>query len=112
MDFFSDIEKAKCELPKLKSITKEVEKKKLNGYQIFAVVTFCICLCLGVIFGNLFPACGSSSSIYSSTCLNTEFNFSLMIFFWFISFILCLFFYAIGHIIQLLSSIDKKLGKK
>jgi len=112
MNFFEEIETAKRELPKLNSITKRVEKKKFNGYQIFSIVTFCVCFCLGIIFGNLFPACRSSSYIYSGVCTNTEFNFFLMIIFWFVSFLLCLFFYAMGTIIELLSSINNRLGKK
>ena len=112
MDFFEEIEAAKCELPKLNSITKKVGKHKFNGYQIFSIVTFCICFFLGIIFGNLFPACRSSSYIYSGVCANTEFNFFLMIIFWFISFLLCLFFYAMGTIIELLLSINDKLTKK
>lgn len=112
MNFFEEIDSAKRELPKLRTITKKVEKYKFNNYQIFSIVTFCVCFCLGIIFGNLFPACRSSSYIYSGACTNTEFNFFLMIIFWFLSFLLCLFFYAIGTIIELLSSINSKLGKK
>ncbi len=112
MDFFSEVDVEKKDFPKLKTITKKVDKQKLNGYQIFALVTFGICICFGVVFGNLFPACGATSSIYSGTCDNVEFNFSLMLFVWFASLLLCLFFYAIGHVIQLLSSIDKNLRKK
>lgn len=112
MDFFSEVDVEKKDLPKLKTITRKVDKQKLNGYQIFAFVTFCICVFLGIVFGNLFPACGATSSIYSGTCTNVEFNFSLMLFFWFISLLVCLFFYAIGNIIQLLTSINNKLSKK
>lgn len=112
MDFFEEIEARKCELPKLNSITRKVKTNKFNGYQIFSIITFSICFFLGIIFGNLFPACRSTSYIYSGVCTNTEFNFFLMIIFWFISFILCLFFYAIGTIIELLSSINEKLTKK
>lgn len=110
MDMFEEIDRVKKALPKFHSITKEVGKYQLNGYQKFAIVTYFICFCLGILFGNLFPACGSSSTMYSVTCVTTEFNFSLMIFIWFVSFLLCLFFFAIGHIILLLDAIHDKLS--
>ncbi len=111
MNMFEEIEKARKDLPKLNNITKEVENYKLNGYQKFSVITYFVCFCVGIILGNLFPVCGNSSNFYS-VCTTTEFNFSLMIFFWFISFLVCLFFFAIGHIIALLTDISNKLGKK
>ena len=112
MSFFSEIDELKKDFPKYKTVSKKVVGQKFNGYQIFSLVTFCICIVLGVILGNLFPACGATSSIYSNHCANYEFNFFLMIFFWLVSLILCLFFYAIGDIIKLLSSINNKIGKK
>ena len=105
-----EIEREKAQLPKIKSIEKEVGKYTFNGYQKFAIVVFLICFCFGIILGNLFPACGSSSNFYG-VCTTTEFNFSLMLFFWFISFLVCLFFFAIGHIISLLTSINESLRK-
>jgi len=110
MNMFEEIERQKEDLPKFKNITTEVSHYTFNGYQKFAMVTFLVCFCIGIILGNLFPACGTSSSLYGA-CTSTEFNFSLMVFFWFISFIGCLFFYAIGHIISLLTSIDESLRK-
>ena len=106
---FEEIEKSKTELPKAKNISKEISKLKLNFYQVFAIFTFCVVFWLGIIFGNLFPACGSSSTLYSGTCLSTEFNISLMLFIWFGGLIVCIFIYAIGHIINLLDSINKRL---
>lgn len=111
MNMFEEIEHEKEDLPKLKNITKEVSHYSFNGYQKFAIVVFCVCFCFGIILGNLFPACGTSSNFYG-TCTTTEFNFSLMIFFWFVSFLVCLFFYALGHIISLLTSIDEYLRKR
>lgn len=110
MNMFEEIEKASQDLPKIKTITKEVGKYELNGYQKFAVITYCVCFCFGIILGNLFPACGSSSNFYS-VCTTTEFNFSLMIFFWFICLLVCLFFFAMGHIIGLLTEISRKMDK-
>lgn len=109
MNMFEEIEKSKTELPKAKNISKEFSKMKLNFYQIFAIFTYFIIFCLGIIFGNLFPVCGSSSTLYSGVCLTTEFNFSLMLCIWFFGLVICMFIFAIGHIIGLLESINKKL---
>ncbi len=109
MDMFEEIYNQKIELPKINSIEKSIGKQKFNGYQKFSIITFIICFIFGIVLGNLFPACSSSTYLYSDACLVTEFNFFLMIVFWFASLILCLFFYSIGHIIELLTSIDKKL---
>lgn len=111
MNMFEEIEKAKEDLPKFNNITREVGNYKLNGYQKFSLITFAVCFVFGIILGNLFPVCGNSSNFFS-TCTTTEFNFSLMIFFWFISFLVCLFFFAIGHIISLLTDINKNLNKR
>ena len=111
MNMFEEIENAKQDLPKIKTITKKVSNYKFNGYQKFAIIIYIVCFCLGILFGNLFPACGSSSTFYAGACLTTEFNFSLMIFIWFVSFLVCLFFFALGHIILLLTSINEKIGK-
>lgn len=111
MNMFEEIERSKTELPKVNTIHKSLRKLTFNFYQIFAVVVFLIIFMVGILFGNLFPTCGSSSTLYSGTCLTTEFNFSLMLFIWFCGLILCLFIFAIGHIIQLLEVINKKLKK-
>lgn len=111
MDLFEEISKAKQDLPKVNSLTKEVKKHKLNFYQIFAVGLFIVFFFLGILFGNLFSTCEATSFYYSDTCLVTEFNFSLMLVIWFISLLISLFIFAIGHIIALLSSINEKLSK-
>ncbi len=111
MNMFDEIDKVKKELPTLKKVTTEVKSHNLNNYQIVALVTFGIAFCVGIIFGNLFPACGTTSNIYSSTCSTTEFNFSLTLSIWLISFLVCVLFYGMGHIISILESIDKKLTK-
>ena len=112
MNMFEEIDKIKTELPKAKTITNHITKYTFNGYQIFALITFFIFVCAGVILGNVFPACGSSSTLYSGACLTTEFNSFLMICVWFVGLLICLFIFAIGHIISLLESINKKLSKK
>ena len=113
MNLFEEIDRYKEDLPKINNIAKEVKKQKLNVYQIVACITMIISFFAGLILGNLFPSCGSTATIYDTTsCVDTEFNISLTLFFWFSSFLLCLFFYGMGHIISLLTSIDKKLSNK
>lgn len=111
MNMFDEIQNERVELPKIKSIQKEVDGFQFNAYQKLAIVIFIFCIFLGVVFGNLFPVCGSSSALYSGACLTTEFNISLMFFIWFISFIVCLFIFMIGHVIMLLTMINKKMKK-
>lgn len=112
MNMFEEIDKLKKDLPKAKTISKEMNDIELNIYQKISVVIFIICVLLGVLFGNLFPSCGSSSEFYSDICATTEFNFSLMLFIWFVSFIVCLLFFMIGKVISLLNSINDRLAKK
>ena len=110
MNMFEEIDKLKKDLPKAKTISKEMNDIELNIYQKISVVIFIICVLLGVLFGNLFPSCGSE--FYSDICATTEFNFSLMLFIWFVSFIVCLLFFMIGRVISLLNSINDRLAKK
>lgn len=111
-DLFKEIHKISKSLPKFKTVATEVTSYKLNNYQIISIVTFGICFCIGIIFGNLFPACGTTSGLYTSTCATTEFNFSLTLAIWFISFLVCVLFYGLGQIIKELQSINQKLEKK
>lgn len=111
MNMFVEIDKVKKKLPTLHSVTNGVTSHNLNNYQLVALVTFGICFCIGIIFGNLFPSCGTTSNIYSSACTTTEFNISLTLFIWFVSFLICVLFYGIGHIISLLEQVNKNLIK-
>ncbi len=111
-DLFSQIDSIDKDFPKVRKLLNDISSHELNGYQIVALVTFGISFGVGIIFGNLFPSCGSTSGLYNSVCKTTEFNFSLTICIWFIGFLLCVFFYAIGHIISVLESINQKLSKK
>ena len=111
MDLFEEISKNKKDFPKVRSVQDEVSKYKLNFYQGFAITIFVLCFFLGIVFGNLFSTCTTTSYFYSDTCLVTEFNFSLMVTIWFIGLLISVFFYAIGHIITLLREISKKLDK-
>ncbi len=114
MDLFEEITKAKKDFPKVSvdSLSNEVKKYKFNYYQIFAIILFIIFFFLGIIFGNLFATCQTTSFYYSKTCIVTEFNFSLMLSIWFISLFVSTILFAIGHIITLLSSINNNLAKK
>ena len=107
MKFFEEIDKVKKELPKINTKKKEAKKIELNFYQKFAIVTYIICFILGIIIGNLFPTCSSSVTLLDNMCSSTQFNFFLMILFWFGSLIFCVLFYAIGRIIALLEKIVK-----
>lgn len=111
-DIFYEIDKMDKDFPKLKKIATDITSHELNGYQAIALVIMGICFCVGIIFGNLFPSCGSVSNLYNTSCTTTEFNFSLTITIWFIGFLVCVFFYAIGHIISVLESINDNLKKK
>ncbi len=113
-DLFEQIEKDKLEMPKLKTIQKKViVKRNLNFYQTVALVVMAIMFVVGIILGNVFPACGESSSLFS-TCTRTEYNLSLTLIVWASSFLFCLFVYGLGHGIALLTEISeqlKQLGK-
>lgn len=109
MNFFDEITKEKRDLPKKNDISFSGEG--LNFYQIFAIGLFIIIFFLGIFFGNLFATCQATSFFYSDECIVTEFNFSVMIFVWFLGLLLSLFIYAIGHIVGLLKEISKKLDK-
>ena len=111
MEFFDEITKVKEDFPHFHTVTDGVKNQELNFYQRFAVGVFILCFFLGIVFGNLFSTCETTSYFYSDACLVSEFNFSLMITFWFVSLLVCIVFYSIGHIIALLSEINKKLGK-
>ncbi len=109
-DLFDEIDQEKEELPRIRTITREVQKQKLNGYQMIAVVVFIILFIIGILLGNMFPACEATGMF--GTCSKVQFNLSLSILFWFGSFLICLFFYALGHIIELLTQINSHLSKE
>ena len=108
MNMFEEIEKTKKALPKIKTIKDEVEDFNFNIYQQLSIIIFIFCIFLGIVFGNLFPVCGSSSALYGGTCLTSNFNTALMLFIWFISFIICLFIFMLGHVILLLTDIKNR----
>ena len=109
-DLFEEIDKKKEDLPLLKKQIKQVEKYKYNFYQLVAIFTMIVCFGFGIILGNLFPAC-QASGLYGSSCSSTEFNIALTILFWFISFLVSMFIFFMGHVINILNDINKKIKK-
>lgn len=107
-DLFEQIDKEKEDLPKLKNAIKEVEKYKFNFYQKAAVLLMIVFFFVGIILGNIFPSC-QSSGLYSAKCSVTEFNISLTIITWGVSFLLSMFIFWLGHVIYILDKISKKI---
>ena len=110
-DLFDEIDEEGKELPKLKKISKEVQKKRdYNFYQQLAVCLFIFLFVVGVILGNLFPACSEASSMFN-TCTRTEYNLSLTLLFWLASFVFCSLIYGLGEVISLLNKIACNLNQ-
>lgn len=107
-NLFEQIDEEKKDIPKIDKAIKQARKNKYNFYQRVSIITMIICFFAGIILGNIFPSC-ASGGLYSSTCTTTEYNISLTILFWFISFLVCMFIYAVGHIIDVLERINKNL---
>ena len=111
-DLFDEIDEERKDLPKLKKISKEVQKKRnYNFYQQLAVCLFIFLFVTGVIVGNLFPACSETSELFA-TCTRTEYNLSLTILFWLVSFVFCSLIYVLGEIISLLNVIANNVTRK
>lgn len=107
---FEQISEERTDIPKIDKTIKKVKKYKYNFYQIVSIVTMIICFIVGIVLGNLFPSC-SSGGMYLTTCSNTEFNVFLTLIFWFISFLICMMIYSVGHIINILEKISKNIAK-
>ena len=111
MNMFDEISEEKIDFPKYKSVVKNVTKNKYNFYQFFAFGLFALFFFMGIILGNLFSTCETVSYYFSDTCVVSQYNFSLMICIWFIGLVISVFFYSIGEVISLLTSIKEKLVK-
>ena len=110
-DLFDVIDEERNELSYLKKISKEVQKKRdYNFYQQLAVCLFIFLFVVGVILGNLFPACSEASSMFN-TCTRTEYNLSLTLLFWLASFVFCSLIYGLGEVISLLNKIASNINK-
>lgn len=112
MDMFEDISKNKIDFPKYKTIFKDLTNNKYNFYQIFAFCLFTLFFFIGIILGNLFSTCDTVSYYFADECIVSQFNFSFMLLVWFAGLLISVFFYSIGHVISILSSINEKLKKK
>lgn len=111
-DLFDEIDEEREELPKLKKISKEVTKQRnYNFYQQLAVCFFIFLFIVGIIIGNLFPACSETSSLFA-TCTKTEYNLSLTLIFWLSSFVFCSLIYGLGEAIRLLNIIANNTSRK
>ena len=110
MNMFEDIEKQKKDLPKVKSLTNEVQKYDLNIYQKFGILILFIAIIMGIILGNSYNTCTPSITYGSENCL-AQFDFALMLEVWFGGIMVCMFFFGIGHIVYLLNDISNKLKK-
>lgn len=111
MNMFDEISKEKVDFPKYKSFVRSVTKNKYNFYQLFAICLFALFFFMGIILGNLFSTCETVSYYFSDTCVVSQYNFSLMICIWFLGLVISVFFYSIGDVISLLTSIKEKLAK-
>ncbi len=110
MDMFEEIEKQKKDLPKIKSLTNEVQKYDLNIYQKFGVLIVFIAIVVGIILGNSYNTCTPSITYGSENCIS-QFDFSLMLEVWFAGIMTGFVFFGMGHIVYLLNDISNKLGK-
>lgn len=107
-NLFEEIEKEKKDLPEMKLVTKHfADKKTFNIYQLVALIVFVIGFFGGILLGNMIPACADVNLF--NQCTTTEFNISLTLLTWGGVFLFSLFFYSIGHRIQLLQAIYNKL---
>ena len=109
-DLFVLIDKEKKDIPLFNKQIKDVKKYKYNFYQKVAILTMIVGFFGGIIIGNLFPAC-SYVGLYNEVCSVTRFNTFLTIGVWFVSFLVSLFIFFLGHVIRILSDIDEKLKK-
>lgn len=105
---FEEIEKEKKELPNISKVQHRVlGKRPLNFYQVIALCVLVIGFIGGILLGNMVPSCSNTNMF--GQCNVTEFNISLTLFSWIGVFLFSLFLYSIGHIINVLESIDQKL---
>lgn len=107
-NMFEEIDKEKKELPEIHVVTTRLTgKRPLNFYQIIALIVFGIGFVGGILLGNMVPSC-TNTNVFNQ-CTLTEFNISLTLLTWGGVFLFSLFLYSIGHIINILESIDKKM---
>lgn len=111
MNMFEEIDKEKQELPKLKTLNKQLSKYDFNLYQKFGIIILFIAIILGIVLGNLFSTCGATSSFYDTACVTKQFNLSYMIATWLFGLMISLMFFGLGHMIYLLDDIADNMEK-
>ncbi len=111
MNMFEEIDKQKQELPKLKTLNKQLSKYDFNMYQKFGMFIFIVAIIMGIILGNIFSTCGATSSFYDTACVTKQFNLSYMIGTWLFGLMISLMFFGMGHMIYLLDDIADNIEK-
>ena len=105
---FEEIEKQRKDFPNITNVQHRfLGKRPLNFYQIIALCVLVIGFIGAILLGNMVPSCSDTNMF--AQCNVTEFNISLTLFSWLGVFLFSMFFYSIGHIINVLESIDQKL---
>ncbi len=107
-NLFEEIEKEKKDIQEFGFSKDFFGMKALNFYQIVAIVVMCVGIVLGIVIGNLFPACRETSGFFG-TCTSEMYNFGLTLMVWASTFLFSLFIYGLGHIISLLEAIHRHL---
>ncbi len=106
-NLFDEIDKYKKDFPKIDKDLDYIKKYEFNFYQKFAIFLELVFIFIGIILGNVFPAC-QQNGIYNSVCKSFNFNILLAIITWFVGFIIALFIFGLGHIIILLNMLNHK----
>lgn len=105
---FDEIEKERKEIPRIDNFkTKILDKRKLNFYQLVAFIVLIVGFIGAILIGNIIPSC-SETNVFGQ-CNATGFNISLSLLSCIGVFLFSLFLYSVGHIINILESIDNKL---
>lgn len=109
-NLFEQIDANKEDFPTIKKKIKYIKNYDYNFYEKVAIFTMFIGFCIGIVLGNVFPSC-QSGFIYSNRCSDTEYNVTLAIITWFISFLFSMVIFFMGHVISILEKIEKNTKK-
>ena len=78
---FEEIDRENKELPHLSKLSNRfLGKRKLNIYQIVAIVVLCLGFIGGILLGNMIPSCSTVDRF--GICASPEFNISLTLLSW------------------------------
>lgn len=109
-DLFEQIDRNKEDFPTIKKKINYIKNYNYNFYEKVAIFTMLIGFCTGIVLGNVFPSC-QSGFLYSKRCTDTEYNVTLTVIFWFVSFLFSMMIFFMGHVIDILSKIEKNTKK-